>query len=823
MAQRPNNSRIKEITVLFRYIRRGLGADPALAAALSREWGVTEITASILISRGVATAEAGRRFFSSSVEDFRDPFGLAGMAEAAERIQSAIVKGEKITVYGDYDVDGVCATAILTGYLRGRGADCFYYIPDRHTEGYGLNAAAVEKLNGTRLLVTVDCGISNPAEVKRARALGMDVIVTDHHECPDELPDCAAVVNPKRPGQAYGFAGLCGAGVAMKLVHALGGVLEAARALDLAALATVADIVPLSDENVAIVRLGLEMINHGGRPGIVALREASGLEGRQVKAGNIAFALAPRINAGGRMDLSAKSAEMLLTGDLARAREIARELNEDNAARTKAEEEMLEEAAEMVERDYSFSSRRAIVLYRPHWNTGVTGIVASRIVERYGRPAVLFGDGEGACYGSGRSVPGVHLYEALKACERFFTRYGGHEQAAGCALPAENIEPFAEALDKHLNDNYGEEIFLPARHYDMEIGLGDIDMALARDMEELEPAGFGNPRPVFLLRGAELAGLMKTADGKHLKMRFGHAGGLEGIAFRQGQLYDMLRGCSHCDALVVPDINNWMDRERVQAVVEHLLPPQGVDGAMEALTRAGAAMGRSLLQALETGGEGGGDAPERVPHAEGLRLLAEAVRRGCWGTLALFYTAHSAQAAIRALNEAGCLGRAYACAEAAHAAQRAENALVFAPDAAALPLHRYDNVFVFDGALSAGFAARLMARLNNGARCIIIDEEEGSFASDYFGREGLLGAYKALKTALLEGTGPRARGDWGFLDAGSGISPWRTEVSARIFVELGLLREMDCPPWLETMEADGRAALGASSVYRRLNGLEKGA
>lgn len=810
-------------SLLFRYIRRGLGADPALAAALAREWGVTEITASILIGRGIATSEAGRRFFGSGPEDFRDPFGLAGMAEAAERIGRAIDNGEKITVYGDYDTDGVCATAILAGYLRGRGADCTYYIPNRHTEGYGLNAAAIEKLAGTRLLVTVDCGISNRAEVARARELGMDAVVTDHHECPDELPDCAAVVNPKRPGQAYGFAGLCGAGVAMKLVHALGGVHEACKALDLAALATVADIVPLSDENVAIVRLGLEMINHGGRPGVVALREAAGLEGRPVKAGNIAFALAPRINAGGRMDLSMKSAEMLLAGDLARAREIARELNDDNAARTKVEEEMLEEAAETVEREYSFSKRRAIVLYRPHWNTGVTGIVASRIVERYGRPTVLFGDGEGACYGSGRSVPGVHLWEALKACERFFTRFGGHEQAAGCALPAENVEPFAEALDKYLNDNYDEQIFLPAKHYDMELGLGDIDMALARDMEKLEPAGFGNPRPVFLLRGTALAGLMKTADGKHLRMRFGGAGGLEGIAFRQGPLHDMLRGCKTCDALVAPDINNWMDRERLQAVVEHLLPPQGPAGAMEALTQACGAMGRSLLRALEPGYESAGASPERVPHAEGLQLLSEAVRRCCWGTMALFFTAHSAGAALRALDEAGCLGRVYACAEEAHAAPRGENALVFAPDPGALPLHRYDNVFVFDGALSAGFAAGIMARLNNSARCIIIDGEEEGAAAGFFSREGLLAAYRALKTALLEGAGPQARGDWGFLDARSGISPWRAEVSARIFIELGLLREMDCPPWLEAMEAGGRADLGASSVYRRLNGLEKGA
>jgi single-stranded-DNA-specific exonuclease RecJ len=805
--------------LLFRYVRRGLGADSEAAEKLARELDITPVTAAILISRGVATPEAGRRFFRSGMDDLRDPFLLSGMAEAVERIRGAVGRHERITVYGDYDVDGVCATAMLSGYLASLGADCGYYVPDRHTEGYGLNAAAVESLAGTKLLVTVDCGISNAAEIARARGLGMDVIVTDHHECPDILPECAAVVNPKKPDQAYGFKGLCGAGVALKLIQAMGGAEEAAKALDLAALATVADIVPLADENIAIVRMGLERINAGGRPGIAALREAAGLGSRPVRAGSIAFALAPRINAGGRMDLSRKSVEMLLTGDAARAGEIARELNEDNAARMKAEEGILAEAVEMVESGYSFSRRRAIVLYRPHWNTGVTGIVASRIVERYGRPALLFGDGEGACYGSGRGVPGVHLFNALKACERFFTRYGGHEQAAGCALPRENIEPFAAALDQYLDENYAEEVFLPARHYDMEIGISDIGMELARDIEKLEPTGFGNPRPVFLLRGAALAGLARTADGKHLRMRFGGPGGLEGIAFRQGQALDMMEGCPVCDALVVPDVNEWMGRERVQAVVEHMLPPQGLEQARRALERACAAMGRSLARAMQYGGDGGELAG--TDREAGLRMLADAVRRSCWGTLALCFTAASAGAALQALEEAGCIGRVYACAGGAYQAQRGENALVFAPDIeGALPLRRYDRVFVFDGPLTGGVARQLAARLNQDANCIIIDETDPGEAAEIFSRDGLLGAYGAMKAALAAGSGPRSRADWGWL-AGSGVSPWRAEVSARIFAELGLLGELEAPPWLEMARARGKADLYGSALYCRIAGEKK--
>jgi hypothetical protein len=563
--------------------------------------------------------------------------------------------------------------------------------------------------------------------------------------------------------------------------------------------------------------MGLELINKGGRPGVRALKEAAGLEGKPVRAGSIAFALAPRINAGGRMDLSRKSVEMMLTDDLARAREIARELNDDNDARMKAEEAMLAEAVEMIEQGYSFSRQRAIVLYRPRWNAGVTGIVASRIAERYSRPTLLICDGEGACYGSGRSVPGVHLFNAMKACSQYFVRYGGHEQAAGCAILQENIGPFAAALDKHLDENYIEDVFLPSRHFDMEIGLSGITLELARDMEKLEPTGFGNPRPVFLLRGAELAGLARTTDGKHLRIRFGGPGGLEGIAFRQGPLFEMLEGCPACDALVVPDVNEWMGRERVQAVVEHILPPQGLPQARNALGRAGTAMGRSLMQALRCGEEGGGGLA-RVGHAQGLQILADSVRRSCWGTMALCFTACSAEAALRALDEAGCIGRVYACAVTAHQAQRSENAIVFAPDTERLPLYRYDNIFIFDGLLSAGLARWAAARLNNGANCIIIDEEDSCGLAAFFHRNELLKVYRAMMAALAAKAGPRRRGDWGWLEAEHGISPWRAEVSARIFMELGLMRELDGPPWLEQAQTNGRADLHESMLYRRLAG-----
>ncbi len=796
--------------MLFRYLKRNLGAEQNEAEALARELGVMKPTAEILIGRGVTTAELGRAFFDPGMERLRDPFGLLGMAEAAERIERAVQAREKIVVYGDYDVDGVCATSILIEYLSGRGALCDYYIPSRHTEGYGLNTAAVESFAGAGLLVTVDCGVTNGAEVARARELGMDVIVTDHHECPDALPDCTAVVNPKRPGQAYGFSGLCGAGTALKLVQALGGREAVERALDLAAMATVADIVPLTDENRAIVRMGIDRIQKGERPGIQALKEVSGLAGKPVKAGNIAFMLAPRINAGGRMDLSRKSVELMLTGDASRAAEIAAELNADNADRVRVEEGILEEAVAMIERGYSFSRRRAIVLYQPHWNTGVTGIVASRIVERYHRPTFLFGDGEGACYGSGRSVPGVHLYQAMKACSQWFLRYGGHEQAAGCALLPEHVELFAAELDGFLAETYPEDVFLALRYFDAELAVSELSMGLAEDMDRLEPCGFGNPRPVFLLKDVGLAGLARTKDEKHLRMRFGGVSGVEGIAFRQGGMYAALQGASTCDALVVPDVNEWLGRQRVQAVVEHIRPTQGFDGARALIGKARGVVQASLVRLAD------GDEPA-VPLGwqTGVSAFLEAVRGSCWGTLALCLTETTALALLEALRHDSLLDRVYAGVGAAHQAARRENALVLAPDWKAVPLEGYERVFLFDGSLSGDMKTRIAERLNNVENCIIISGNSSAPQAGEFCREELLRVYRLIKGALLSKAGPAGPADWHWLER-DGISPWRAEVSARIFMELGLLLELDKPVWLRPAEPAAKADLNTSVIWQRL-------
>ena len=455
----------------------------------------------------------------------------------------------------------------------------------------------------------------------------------------------------------------------------------------------------------------------------------------------------------------------------------------------------------------------AVLLADDEWNTGVTGIVASRIVERYHRPTILFGDGEGSCYGSGRSVPGVHLYNALKACSDWFTRFGGHEQAAGCALLPEHVELFASALDRYLMENYAEDVFLPLRQYDAELPLAGMTLGLAHDMDRLEPCGFGNPRPVFLFRDVEMAGLSRTNDGKHLRMRFGSREGVEGIAFRQGDAYDTLAGSRACDALAVPDVNDWMGRRRVQAIVEHIRPPQGMAYARVQLNAARAGLSRALLRAVA--GQGGEDAAT-LGYIQGLEAFLNAVKRSCWGTAALCYTASGAEALLKALHESGLLDRIYVGAGCAPQATRRENSLIIAPDPERLNVSGYDAVFVFDGLLAGGEASWIMSRLNNPKNCIIITGNAENAQAGQFTREALLGVWRAMKLRLSAGAGPSGPTGWDWLSDLDAIGPWRAEVSARVFLELGLLLELDRLPWLAFTEPQPKADLNDSRIFRWL-------
>ena len=527
--------------------------------------GMPEALHRLLAGRGVASAAEAEAFLNPGVHSLHDPRLLHDMDRAAARIRAAMATEETICVYGDYDVDGVCASAILSGWLKARGADARVYLPSRHSEGYGLNEAAIRGIAGwAKLLVTVDCGVSADKLVALAKELGMDVIVTDHHQPAETLPDCP-VVNPLLGD--YPFPYLCGAGVAWKVVWMLGGEADAMACVDIAALATVADVVPLTGENRAIVRMGLDAINGGARlrPGIAALIETAGLSGRPVTAGVVAFQLAPRLNAGGRLGSAMRSLALIEEADPAQARTLAAELEEENTRRKDVEQRILADAEAQLA-DFDFVTHRAIILAGADWNPGVIGLAASRLVEKYRYPVVLLADQGDKLTGSCRSIEGVDIHAALTGCAGVIERFGGHRQAAGLTLRPGMLEPFRAAMDAWLSANVAPDAWIPVQRYDAGIDFGDVTPTLVTALDAMQPTGFGNPAPLFRAECEVVEARAVGAEGAHLKLTLAQGGHrLGGIAFREGARAKSLAG--RVDALFAPKLDVWNGRVEAQLEV----------------------------------------------------------------------------------------------------------------------------------------------------------------------------------------------------------------------------------------------------------------
>ncbi len=535
---------------------------------LSSSLGLDPTLAEILIRRGYDTPQGAMRFLHPSLEQLDDPMKITDMDKAVERIRHALDTQQMIVVYGDYDADGVCAASILLEYLRSQGGRVDYYIPERHREGYGLNEAAIRSLaaKGYRLMVTVDCGIANRAEAALSAKLGMDVIITDHHECPAQLPEAVAVLDLKRPGQPYRFHELCGAGLAGRVVEALGGRDAMLRCLDLMALATVADLVPLVEENRAIVSEGLKVMQRGERVGLRALIEASGLTLDRISAGQLAFQLGPRINAGGRMDVSSKSVELMTTADVAIAQEIAQQLDQDNARRKAVGENIAQEAMAWTEERIDLSRERGIVLWSDHWDSGVQGIVASRLVERYHRPAILLTREEDHYVGSARSIPGVHLYEILEGCKDLLIRFGGHEMAAGMSVAPENLETFRQRFNDLLRTNSSGSLYLPRQSYDLSVELSAIKESLVEQLEAFAPYGMGNPSVIMQVQAQMTDIRAMGAEGTHFRSNLvDDSGSCPAVAFRMDAPADGA-SCRY-DLLITPGINEWKGRRSLQCQI----------------------------------------------------------------------------------------------------------------------------------------------------------------------------------------------------------------------------------------------------------------
>jgi single-stranded-DNA-specific exonuclease len=557
--------------------------------ALSRAAGISPLVAQLLINRGISDPGRAVVFLQAKLGALNDPECLPGVVEAAERIVRAIRDDRPIVIYGDYDVDGVCGTSILWACLKLAGArKVHYYIPHRVEEGYGVNEAALRSLAESHerpLIVTVDCGISALAEAALARSLGVELIITDHHTIGPDLPDAAALVHPRLPGSAYPFPDLCGCGVAFKLAWQLaksfGDGRRASPALrdflmesmGLVALATIADLVPLSGENRVFVRYGLSGIQTGPTPGLNALMRVSGALGKKLNTGSVGFGLAPRINAAGRMEQARMAVELLTTRDAARAENLAEQLDQCNKRRQEIEYRTVAQAREMIEAVGDPAERGAIVVGHPDWHPGVIGIVASRLTETYHRPAIVVALGPELAQGSGRSVAGFDLYEALRCCSSGLIQFGGHRAAAGLKMTPAGFPEFARAFDDHCRGAMAPELRQKALDLDAEVHLGQLSTLAVEWIEALEPYGIGNPRPLLLASDLRLAAPPKVCGQKqnHVQLRLaqGHTT-LKAIAFGMADRLGRLEPGTPCSAAFTPSINEWQGRREVQLELKDL-------------------------------------------------------------------------------------------------------------------------------------------------------------------------------------------------------------------------------------------------------------
>jgi single-stranded-DNA-specific exonuclease len=544
------------------------------SSVLAQELGINEITASVLVRRGYGDPDEARAFLAGE-QPLHDPFLLGDMAAAVERIRTAISAGKRICVHGDYDADGICATALAVLILREAGANVEWHLPSRFDEGYGVSGETLARLadEGCGLVVTVDCGITAVEEVARANELGLEIVVTDHHRPAEELPACPLVAT--RPS-SYPFPELCGTGVVFKLGQALLGEESDAlrRHLDLVGLATVADVVPLVGENRSLVIAGLRALASTQKPGLQALMRVAHVDPAAVDAGHIGFRLAPRINAAGRLGHPRAALDLLLTEDVGDARALADRLEELNRDRQAVEDRILRAAIEQVEEwPDAKRRRRAYVLWGEDWHEGVIGIVASRLVERYHRPIVLIAGTDGLWKGSGRSIASFDLHAALAGCAQFLERFGGHRAAAGLSIVPEWIEPFADAFAMRAEEVLAEEELLPTTVVDGVVPRGTkLTLELATELRRLAPFGLGNPDVTLLAPGCELGDLATVGEGKHLRFRVrldgSDAGGA--IAFGQGPQLDRLRRVSRYDVAFRLQENHWNGTVAPQLVVRRV-------------------------------------------------------------------------------------------------------------------------------------------------------------------------------------------------------------------------------------------------------------
>lgn len=559
---------------IWEYKNKNLNKEDIISYA--KKHGLPPVIACIMLNRGICEDRDALAYLKKGLDGVLNPYDFNDMDVAVERVKTAIEKGEKITIYGDYDVDGITATALLYKFLKSVGAYVDFYIPDRHKEGYGLNIPAINRLikKGTKLFISVDCGITSVGEVEFAKTMGTEFIITDHHTCKEEIPRAVAVINPKRPDTLYGFDGLCGAGVAFKLALAVSMSLgmEAKSVfmeyVDLAAIGTVADIVPLLCENRVIVEKGIKALENTKNQGIKALLSVAGMDNKTLDSQGIAFAISPRLNAAGRMESAEIAVRLLIEEDYEKAIEIAKYLDGLNKKRQEIEQEISKEALEQIE---SFDAGQNVyVLSSENWHSGVIGIVASKLSDMLYRPCILIACEDGKGTASGRSIEEMNLFDALTDCEDILTAFGGHAQAAGLSIKQEDIDSFRVRINEYAKKQFEDKTLMPKLGIDCNIDTSSISLASAKTVAMLEPFGMGNEVPVFSSGGMRVITIQTMgANGQHIRLYLTDGKNtFNAVGFNMGELINDLKSGDVVSIAYNMSVNVYNGAENLQLILK---------------------------------------------------------------------------------------------------------------------------------------------------------------------------------------------------------------------------------------------------------------
>ena len=544
---------------------------------LSKKINISPEISQILNNRGIENEKDAEIFMNPSLEYLRDPFLMKDMKKSTERIKKAIENKERIYIYGDYDVDGVSSTSILYLYFKSIGFPVKYYIPNRLEEGYGINEDAIKKIHddGCDLIITVDCGITSVKEVELANELGIDVIITDHHECQSEIPDAYAIVNPKQEDCNYPFDMLCGCGVAFKMIQALTDEEEFKTSmfdyLEIVTLATICDIVPLIDENRIIVKNGLKLMKEGKNLGLRELIKVCGIETNKIGSSHIGFSIGPRINASGRLGYSYLGVQIFTTDNEDEAKEIANILEGKNIERQMIESKMYKEAEEILSSDERFKDDKVLVIAKEGWQHGIIGIVASKLTEKYYKPTILLTIEDGEATGSARSIKGFSIFDALVSCKDLMNKFGGHEQAAGLALDAKNIDELRVRINEIADYNLSKEDLIENIKVEYELKEDSATLGLVDNLRKLEPFGLSNPSPRFIMRDLLLTNIFKMGKNKqHLKIIVENKKSYECVGFNMAYLADNFQLGDKVDILFQVDENNYNNERKVQFLLKDI-------------------------------------------------------------------------------------------------------------------------------------------------------------------------------------------------------------------------------------------------------------